>query len=281
MVRSEEYLLQSQNVDGGWGYRVNGMSYVEPTAAVMMALTDPQARAQGRDFLFSLQRADGGWGIAAIDTESGWMTAWAVRALVDFVEARPQVEQGARWLMAVRGLQIIDQTERQTIQKLDHIDPALAGWPWLPGDASWVHPTALAMMALIESGYRDHARVQEGARYLFDRAVESGGWNIGNPVMVGQAMPATIHDTAIALLALRAAAAEPIDNRVAAAIRYLSDSVARVNTPTELAWCIHALRSWNADVGDAMARLRALQRADGSWQGNPFITSIALLASKE
>jgi hypothetical protein len=281
MTSSIDFLLQSQNADGGWGYRTNGMSYVEPTAAVLMALTDLPARAQGRDFLLSLQKADGGWGIAAVDVESGWMTAWAVRALVDFVDAHARVEQGAQWLIATHGLQITDPTERQIVAKLNRFDPALVGWPWQPGDGSWVHPTALAIIALIAAGYQNHARVLEGTRYLFDRAVEIGGWNIGNPVMLDKAIPATIQDTAVALLALQAAGAAPSDARVNAALKFMVDSIARIRTPAELAWSIFALRHWNVQVGDASARLAALQSADGSWQGNPFITSIAILASKE
>ncbi|MCI0474894.1 MAG: hypothetical protein L0Y55_01485, partial [Anaerolineales bacterium] len=88
MPNATEFLLRAQNADGGWGYRARGMSYVEPTAAVLLALTDQNARARGRDFLLSLQRADGGWGIAALDPESGWMTAWAILALADFPETR-------------------------------------------------------------------------------------------------------------------------------------------------------------------------------------------------
>ena len=74
------------------------MSYVEPTSAALLALkTQPNAGGnrdtailKARDFLISLEHPDGGWGIGAIDSEGGWMTAWAVWALVGVeVDAAP------------------------------------------------------------------------------------------------------------------------------------------------------------------------------------------------
>jgi hypothetical protein len=280
MPNATDFLLHAQNTDGGWGYRLNGMSYVEPTAAVLLALTDPHARARGRDFLLSLQRADGGWGIAALDSESGWMTAWAVIALADFPEARAAVARGAQWMLVTEGQRITDPDARRIILELHKIDSALGAWPWQPGDAAWVHPTALAMLALAAAEERTHTRVRDGVQYLFDRACTDGGWNIGNPWMLDKQIPATIQDTAIVLRALRAVDESASNAYVAAALRILRDALARAKTPVELAWGIYALRDWNVDVGDASSRLSALQSADGSWSGNPFITATAMLALK-
>jgi squalene cyclase len=278
MPNATDFLLRAQNTDGGWGYRERGMSYVEPTAAVLLALIDPNVRARGRDFLLSLQHADGGWGIAAMDSERGWMTAWAVHALAEFLHARDAVARGAQWLLATEGSRNTDPAARKTIQELHHIDSALRGWAWQPGDAAWVHPTALAILALAAAGQRDHARVRDGVQYLFDRACPDGGWNIGNPWMLGKKIPATIQDTAVALLALRAAGETSGEARVAQGIEYLRRAVAQARTPAELAWGIYALCDWRADTGDALSRLNALQNADGSWNGNPFITAIAIKA---
>lgn len=280
MPNATEFLLRAQNTDGGWGYRVGGMSYVEPTAAVLLALTDQHTRARGRDFLLSLQRADGGWGVAALDPESGWMTAWAILALADFAETRDAVARGAQWLLATEGQRVTAPDTRRIILELHKINSALGGWPWQRGDASWVHPTALALRALVAAGARDHARVREGAQYLFDRACPDGGWNIGNPWMLGKKIPATIQDTAVALLALHAAQVTRGEERVAKAIEYLRKVVARAPTPAELAWGIYALRDWSVEIGDAVARLNALQSADGSWGGNPFVTAIARTSQK-
>lgn len=256
------------------------MSYVEPTAAVLISLPESTARSRGRDFLLSLQHTDGGWGIASIDSDSGWMTAWAVRALTELSADRNAIMRGANWLLANEGWRIEEANARAQNLALFKIDSTLRGWSWQPGDAAWVQPTALAMLALINAGYVDNNRVREGAQYLFDRAIPSGGWNIGNPWMLDKQIPATIQDTAIALLALRATKTESNDARVARAIDYLRSALDRAHTAAELAWGIYALRSWNLSVGDAVDRLKALQSEDGSWGHNPFITAIGILAIK-
>lgn len=280
-MSAADSLLQSQNADGGWGYRARGMSYVEPTAAVMLALKDHDARGRARDFLLSIQRADGGWGIAAMDTESGWMTAWAVLVLAQFADAGDAVARGVKWLIDTEGLRVDDEPSRAVIRKQLQIDSTLLGWPWQRGDAAWVHPTALAILALSAAGKSDAPRVHDGIVFLYDRAVASGGWNIGNPEMLDKPMPATIQDTGVALLALRAAGEPANHARVAQSIQFLRDAMVRVNTPVELAWGAYGLRSWNVDVSDVIARLNASQDTDGSWQGNLFITAIAAIASQK
>ncbi len=86
MAGALEFIRSAQNTDGGWGYKPGGMSYVEPTSAVLLALESQgqdsiPAYTHGRDFLLQLQHPDGGWSIAALDPDSGWMTAWAIWAL--------------------------------------------------------------------------------------------------------------------------------------------------------------------------------------------------------
>ena len=279
MASAVDFLLRSQNADGGWGYRAPGMSYVEPTAAVMLALTNDDASRRARDLLLSIQHADGGWGIAAMDAESGWMTAWAVLALAHISDARDAAARGAQWLIDMEGLRVTDAASRAIIYQRLQIDSTLRGWPWQPGDAAWVHPTALAILALCAAGKASEPRVRDGVAYLFDRAVATGGWNIGNPEMLGKIVPATIQDTAVALRALHATGTSADDARVTPAIRFLRDQIARAKTPAELAWGIYALRDWGSETGDAQARLNALQNADGSWQGNSFITATAELAN--
>ncbi len=281
-MNATDFLLQSQNADGGWGYRVGArsVSYVEPTAAVLLALSDANARARGRDFLLSMQHADGGWGIASMDSESGWMTAWAVRVLVPFPFHIDNLMRGVNWLLANEGLRLTDAAQRATIRATYKIDSTLRGWPWQKGDASWVHPTALAILALALAGQNDLSRVREGVDYLLDRAVPSGGWNVGNPWMLDKPMPATIQDTSVVLLALRAVDQSIDAPRIASAMRFLRDAVARAQTSAELAWGIYALKSWQVDVRDALVRLNALQKPNGSWNDNPFITAIAIISQK-
>ncbi len=125
MDRALQFLVESQNSDGGWGYRVRGMSYVEPTAAALLALrdsTETTVTNRARDFLLTLQHPDGGWGIAAIDSESGWMSAWALIALADYAEARDAVSRGVAWLVQTSGFLVTDPGLRDGARKVFHID---------------------------------------------------------------------------------------------------------------------------------------------------------------
>lgn len=272
MSRALEFLRAAQNADGGWGYKIGGMSFVEPTAAVLIALSlDAQSSAhvqRARAFLKSLQRADGGWGIAALDDESGWMTAWAVWALAQ--NERDAAQRGINWLLEISGIRVTDPLQVAGVKKVLNIDATITGWPWQPGDAAWIFPTALALLALHEMNVREHPRVREGIQYLLDRAILTGGWNIGNPFMVTGNLPPTVENTALALMALHRFG---IENEIT---RRAQNSLAREHfTGTAFEWAWRALywKTSNAPLERARAALEKLQRADGSFDGNVFTTA--------
>jgi hypothetical protein len=276
MSRALDFLFRAQNTDAGWGYKLGGMSYVEPTSAVLLALSqdapnDPAVQ-RARLWLKQIQHADGGWGIAASDAESGWMTAWAVWALAN--SESHNAKRGADWLLAQSGIRVSDPQQVAGVEKVLHINPSITGWAWQPGDAAWIFPSALALLALHAIGVNEHPRVSEGLDYLQDRAIASGGWNIGNPFMVTGEMPPTVENTVLALKALDTFGIK-------------SDVVERARvwlfkpfTTTAYEWI---WRAWywstaKANVMNARQVVSKLQKADGSWDGNPFTTAIAVLA---
>ncbi len=286
MATAAEFLLRTQNPDGGWGYRSRGMSYVEPTACVLLALSKTvatadsslnQSRERGLGFLGSLQHTDGGWGVGAIDTESGWMTAWAVYSLAALQANNSALERGVGWLLASQDVWATSEQDRQQMRQLFHIDSTLIGFPWRPGDASWVYPTALSLLALCAAGKAQAPKSRQAIAFLLDRAVDSGGWNFGNPEMVGEPMAATVQDTALSVLALRAAG-ERSDSRIGQALEFLTQAVQSTTVTSDLTWGAYALEDWQVDARDAKSRLAAKQGDDGGWGGNPFVTAVALLA---
>ncbi|HZQ06419.1 MAG TPA: prenyltransferase/squalene oxidase repeat-containing protein [Anaerolineae bacterium] len=279
MSRAIEFLHAAQNADGGWGYKPSGMSFVEPTAAVLLALhqdapTDATVQ-RAQTWLAELQRADGGWGIAALDEESGWMTAWAVWALTS---SNPQAAQrGVNWLLQNAGIRVTDPQQAEGVKKVLRIDPTITGWSWQPGDAAWIFPTALTLLALNAMNVRDHPRVTEALAYLQDRAIATGGWNIGNPFMVTGDMPPTVENTVMALMALNAF---DIKSEIT---QRANEWLFRPFTSTAFEW---SWRAWywapsNVNVLGAREVVSKMQREDGSWDGNPFTTAIALLAKGE
>lgn len=280
MSRALDFLLASQNADGGWGYKPQGMSFVEPTAAVIRVLSlDVQSQSQvqrARAYLNGTQRRDGGWGIAAVDEESGWMTAWAVWALAGGeADDRTAGQRGVDWLLRSSGIRITDPSQIEGVEKVLHIDATITGWAWQSGDAAWIFPTALTLMALDAMGVRDHPRVKEGVQYLLDRAIATGGWNIGNPFMVTGSMPPTVENTALTLMALRTLG---IENDVTKLAAQWLGSEHFTGTAYEWAW-----RAWfwnwsKVSPARGHEELQKLQRADGSWDGNPLTTAIAVMA---
>jgi hypothetical protein len=280
-VGGSEFLISSQNIDGGWGYAIGSQSFVEPTSAAILALLRSSAsesaveRAVG--WLLDTQHPDGGWGVGAADRVSGWTTAWAVLALQ---RARPDAadaEQGLKWLLEVEPWVPAGDETDQTVQTDFGIDFTLRGWPWRPNEASWVEPTALAMLALApvigEPGAR--ARLNEATRYLVNRRCTPGGWNVGNPSMLGAQMPLRAHPTAWSLLALQRHAPEEIE---AADTSALQAEMHRDGGTPALAWGVLALRSIGREDPDGVERLARSQSADGGWNTNPYHTAIALLA---
>ncbi len=277
MAGALEFIRSAQNTDGGWGYKPGGMSYVEPTSAVLLALESQgqaaiPAYAHGRDFLLQLQHPDGGWGIAALDPDSGWMTAWAIWALAHADKAA--AARGAEWLVRVDSLHATDPADVAGIRQTLKIDGSLMGFPWQPGDAGWVFPTALALGALHALGHDQHPRVQDGIKFLLDRAIPSGGWNIGNPFVGTAQLPPTIINTALVLIGLGGFRIST--DIISKGQVWLAQRLTQVRTAAELSW-----GAWALPDPALLARLQALQRPDGSWDSNPLTTAIAVLAGAD
>lgn len=274
------FLTATQNPDGGWGYTTGGISLVEPTAAVVLALHghDDHTRLvhTAADWLQSAQHADGGWGLNQDDHTSGWLTAWAVWALARLNSPNDAVPRGAAWLQQVQSLPASEDAIQQAGAVLE-IDPTLQGWPWWPGEASWIEPTALALLALstVSTHSIDRARRDESIQYLLDRRCRPGGWNVGNPVMFSQSLPPRACPTAWVMLALAQHNHAAITE---ADIDALRTDMGQDGGALALAWGRLALQAFAHDDTTGLRRLLLLQGANGSWNNNPYHTAIASLA---
>jgi hypothetical protein len=120
-------------------------------------------------------------------------------------------------------------------------DTRLQGWSWTPGTFTWVEPTAWCMLALKRWPQQPAAarqRVDEAERVLRDRACAEGGWNFGNGVVYGHALPAHVPPTAVGVLAMQDHASDPV---VAAAVRHLDGHALLEGSTTALALSALAL----------------------------------------
>lgn len=283
LSRAIDFLLASQAESGGWGYLVGHAPAVEPSAAALLALqAEPAARPaveRAVTWLRQAQNPDGGWGFAPGDEESNWHTAWAVLALRRLPSAQDLARRGLDWLAAVPTSQTSGDDFRNRSQAPPPGDPARLAWPWLPGEATWVEPTSLAVLALADASSLPlvQARLQAALAYFEARRCPGGGWNVGNPVMFDSALPPRAHQTAWALLALQRlspAAIRPED------LQALRREMRREDTPLALAWGLLALTALGESDQTALSRLGQLQSPQGDWQGNPYQTAVAVLAAR-
>jgi len=212
-----DFLVSTQNADGGWGATPEGRSNTEATAVAVMALrawhekATPPSVDRGIAWLLTLQKSDGSWPIRGDVEDSSWATALAVLCLAPFDEHRRRAHEGARWLLGQRGRRLgwfasllyRFAPERMPVQ----LNPDLSAWSWSQGAFSWVEPTAYTLMALKRLKPSDAGsaseRINEAERLIYDRMCEGGGWNYGNSKAFGVQLRPYPETTALALIALQ------------------------------------------------------------------------------
>jgi hypothetical protein len=158
-------------------------------------------------------------------------------------------------------------------------DPDKYGWPWSPGTASWVIPTAFSLVAIKQYTVCNRLaaaenRIRLGVDMLLDRACVGGGWNSGNSIVYGVPLPAHVEATAIALLALQDEERTPV---IRASLAWLKQKSASIESAESLAWCILCLFVYQEPVGHLKARLATLI-GDGREIPNNATLATAILA---
>jgi hypothetical protein len=255
------FLRNSQNADGGWGFRPGSESRVEPTSWAMLAL---QASASapgsarildsGLRFLREAQRADGSWTASPEVTTGCWVTSLACWVLSADARTQDTVATGLKWLC--------DDWPRDSApwrrllarfssaHKISAQNDSLRGWGWTPRTSSWIEPTSFALILLArvprEARPPGADRRRELARrMLYDRMCPGGGWNCGNPMVYGVAGAALIVPTVWALLALR-------------------DEPNRMEFRMSLAWLEENVRDIRSAASCALARI-GLEACGKKW----------------
>ena len=281
--RPEEILIRRQTASGGWSFFESTQISVEATCLALLALCPlkPEAGAALMDRLLRLQHHDGSWPAFLGDEESSWTTALALNVLNITSDAVSAREQAVRWLMMERGreghwfwrwkFRIADREVR--------FDPDKYGWPWSPGTASWVIPTAFSLVAIKQYTVCNRLaaaenRIRLGVDMLLDRACVGGGWNSGNSIVYGVPLPPHVEATAIALLALQDEERTPV---IRTSLAWLKQRSASIESVESLAWCILSLFVYQEPVDHLKARLATLI-GDGRDIRNNATLATAILA---
>ncbi len=228
---SIELVLRKQNRDGGWPY-VRGGSWTEPTVYAVLAMlcAGQEAAAQrGISWLLSMQRPDGGWAPRAEIEESSWVTSLV--ALLPPERVGEAVHRRAiQWLAGMTGQEssLLYQVREWLLGNPRQTEEQFPGWPWVPGAAAWVAPTAFAILALEKECRRRtasglEARIHTGRRFLLLHMCHEGGWNHGSVRALGYESRPYPETTGLALAALRGIRTPEVNRSLDAARRFLRE----------------------------------------------------------
>jgi hypothetical protein len=269
---------------GNWGYKKGGAPGVEPSVLSSLALvasgnrdsaaSDLAGARSAAEWLAVSQRPDGSLPVSTEIGVPGWTTPYALllwHAVPGFEESRSRARA---WLLGLQGKTL---PRSETITGVIGHDATARGWPWVLNTHSWVEPTALVTMALCHEGLNDHGRVKAGIHLILDRSLESGGWNYGNPAVLGRALRAQPGPSGLALLALAAHGKDSPECR--RGIDYLRQALRDVRTGISLGWGVLGLRAWDACPPEAATWLGESYRRYGARSDGVVSLALLLLAA--
>jgi prenyltransferase/squalene oxidase-like repeat protein len=204
-------IISQQNRDGGWPYRQGGGSWTEPTVFALLAQSversDPRSIERGLNWLRASQRQDGGWPPRPSVAQSTWVTSVVALLHPDGL-GHSHHAAAIDWLMGQTGQEtsLVYRLRRELIGDGSGPEPRM-GWPFFPGAAAWVSPTAISILALekarrLQASGGVQERIQVGRQFLLDRMCKDGGWNYGRASVLGVEAESYPETTGQALLAL-------------------------------------------------------------------------------
>jgi hypothetical protein len=290
------FLRETQNPDGGWGFRPGTVSRVEPTCWALLALWEPSREStedsvrvhRARDFLQTAQLADGSWPAVSGEQNGCWVTSlccMTLNAIGDRTQSST-IESGLRWICddwpsdSTLWRRILARFSSQ--REVAPMNQSYRGWGWTPKTSSWVEPTSFALLALegvaasSELAGKAKRRQALATSLLFDRMCPGGGWNAGNPMVYGAAGEPGVVATVSALLALRAA---PSRQEITLSLSWLEKTAATViQSPGSLALaeiCFKVYgRAWSSAAPDLSGVLR-----NSGFLDDTVVAAWAVLAS--
>lgn len=244
--QSINYLLQSQNSDGGWSSEPGLGPSDWNSALALLALR-----------LLS-------------DTETASSKTHEGEKVHDGIEflLEHKTEYWNRWASIIVGI----------LKGWDFLKYP-QGWPWTWNAFHWIEPTSYSLLALKPLSDKDMEESISRANYfLLDRHCVDGGWNHGENKSIhfySKPYPVT---TAQALCALQDMHDQP---SVQGGLSYLNKIAGEQSTVMGLAWAILARDLHGEDVSAQRKKLLELQQPDGSFGPTLHLTALAICALDE
>lgn len=235
--------LKDRYVDGvGFVNNLSGRYRPDAACWAILALRASQEAEDGliqkaRMRLAAIQAKDGRVCVSADHPDAYWPTPLAILAWHGSAEYEKERFKAIKFLLKFSEIKTQDIPK----QIIGH-DITIKGWPWIARTASWVEPTALALIALRVTQHQTHNRAQNAVRMLMDRQLPHGGWNYGNTFVFEQELRAIPITTGISLQALSGLVAR---QKVAKSILYLQSQLEHMRTPLTLGWSLLGLNAWS------------------------------------
>ena len=279
-------LETNQNEDGGWGFRSGLASRVEPTCWSLLALLQSEFRdeqtdriSRGLEFLRRTQLTDGSWPASPGQQTGSSASSLACWTLLTARDTSNSAAAGLRWICndwprdSALWRRAINSLLRKNKEIVQHND-ACRGWGWTPRTASWVEPTAFALIALsrcpaelLPTGAK--RRESLATALLLDRMCPGGGWNCGNPRTYGVAGEPLMGPTVFALIALREERERP---EVRAGLDWLKRNVLEMSSGASLALARLCFCTFGETLGIGETEIRA------AFERNAFLENICAAA---
>lgn len=267
-----EKLLRRSISSGGIADHPGGEFRTDATAWGILALDsagEPRTELESHCArLVGEQGQDGRVSIHRRHSDSAWPTALAVLAWQGSPASQVAQGRAVQFLLRTTGL----HAAREAGDPAAH-DTLLKGWPWNDGTASWIEPTALAVLALQVAGHGAHDRVQEAFRMLLDRQLPHGGWNYGNTLVFGKELHPAPESTGAALAGLAGSVER---SQVSRSLNYLQGEIDRLRTPISLGWSLFGLAAWGVRPPNALALAERCLRDEARY-GSYETSALSLL----
>lgn len=245
--RAVNYLLSTQNKDGGWSTALNTGASDWSSGPATLALRIISEKSMP--------------GEINSDTKNSQKRSFDF-LFEDRTDPNPPV---ARFLlMLAKGTSALNYGR---------------GWPWTPNCWNWVEPSSYNLLALkiphtpkpeVFKILVDHVH-----RYFIDHACEQGGWNHGSNHCLGHSLPPFAVTTAEALLSLQDIADHPT---IAHALTFLASQANEHKSAMSSAWSILARLAYGQTASAEAAILLSKQNIDGSFGPNLMVTGLSVLA---
>lgn len=271
LTQAAQFLQQTQLPNGSWPYHAQtAQGFPEPTCYATLALHQlgHPPRQTTLNWLTARVNPDGALTLEG-DNEPNWGISPLI-LLLTRLQTAPQLKQ--------RCLNFLLQWRSQPVAASEWIDlnGNLIGWGWISGTLGWVEPTSYAILALKANGMQQHERVQIAEQLLHDRVCSDGGWNVGNPNVLGRDLEGFIPPSAAALLALQGN--DPQSDIITNGLHFLESQPLSIHSTASLAMTILCLQQFKRPFSQHANALQARQLPNGSWRNMVHLTALATLA---